>query len=126
MNVYYILFFAIGAIVVYDFIMNGIRLYTESKKLKAAGKTPLTLRNSLVVFLAAIVELVVVFLITLFFAKIKVSADYLGVFLMFCGMYIFKNVGAYMTAWATWTAFVKVDQKKAIEKVKADKEEALQ
>jgi hypothetical protein len=124
MTVYQVLFLATCGVIAYDLVMNLIRLSSESKKLKAAGKTPLTVRNTIVVFVAAIVETVLVFLITLAFAKVKIPASYLDVFLMFIATYLWKNVGAYLTAWGMWSAFVKVDQKKAVQQMKEDKEQA--
>lgn len=126
MSVYTVLALAIGGVVAYDFITNLIRLFSESKKLRAAGKTPLTGRNLLVVILAAIIEMVITCLITILFAWLKVPATYLNVFLMFIGTYLLRNVGSYLTAWGAWAAFVKVDSKKALEKIKADKERAIE
>lgn len=125
MSVYTVIALAALGVIIYDFLTNLVRLYGESKKLKAAGKTPLTGRNTVVVLLAFAIEIVVVFLVTLLFAKMKISASYLHVFLMFIATYLIKNIGAYMTAWGMWATFVKVDQKAAIKKVKEEKKKAL-
>lgn len=129
MSVYTFILIAAGAVILYDFVTNLIRLFSESKKLRAAGKTPLTGRNLLVVILAAISETIVVFLITLLFSRLRIPASYLGVFLMFISTYLTRNVGSYLTAWGMWATFVRVDKKKAVQKVnrkeKQEKEEAL-
>lgn len=129
MSVYTFILIAAGAVILYDFVTNLIRLFSESKKLRVAGKTPLTERNLLVVILAAIAETIVVFLITLLFARLKIPASYLNVFLMFISAYLARNVGSYLTAWGMWATFVRVDKKKAVQnlnkKEKQEKEEAL-
>lgn len=129
MSVYTFILTATGAVILYDFVMNLIRLFSESKKLTAAGKTPLTGRNLLVVILAAIVETIVVFLITLLFSRLRIPASYLNVFLMSISTALAKNVGSYLTAWSMWATFVRADKKKAVQKLnreeKQEKEEAL-
>lgn len=129
MSVYTFILIAAGAVILYDFVTNLIRLFSESKKLTAAGKTPLTGRNLLVVTLAAIAETIVIFLITLLFSRLRIPASYLNVFLMSVSTCLAKNVGSYLTAWGMWATFVRVDKKKAVQKVnrkeKQEKEEAL-
>jgi hypothetical protein len=125
MNVYEILSTVLYGVVVVTFITNILQLLKESKQLKEAGKTPLMGRNLTVITLAALGEVVVIFLIMLLFASLSLPVNVGLVFAIFILAYLLRNVGAYLVAWGLWSLFVKIDQRKLKKELEQEREGAL-
>lgn len=122
---YLVIFACLAGVILVTFVTNGIQLFKESKQLQISGKTPLTYRNLAVIFLAAIAEIVVVHLTLMSCIALEVPLNQYSVFFIFVGAYLLRNIGAYLTAWAIWSIFVKIDRRKMMKEIEKDKEKAL-
>ena len=100
-------------------IGNFIRLFVESKKLKGQGKTPLIGRTSLTIILAAIAEVIVLFLLLKVVAILGVS-NVFSVVLTFVVLYYGRQIAAYLATWSVWSLFVRSAKQKEINKIKQD------
>ncbi|QFP93298.1 UNVERIFIED_ORG: hypothetical protein Xoosp15_33 [Xanthomonas phage Xoo-sp15] len=112
MNAYDIVLVTLYMIVAVTFVTNNIQLYKESARLKEMGQTPLTGRNLSVVIVAFIAEMLVVAGTMWCFQALETPVNYWTVSCMFLVGYLLRNVGAYASAWALWTIFVRIDKGK--------------
>jgi hypothetical protein len=126
MNTFSTLFAALLAVVMVTLVTNLVQLYKETKQLKAAGKTPLHGRNSVVIMTAALAEVLVIYLTLRFCSFIQPEEmSMAGVFTVFVLTYLLRNVGAYLAAWGLWSIFIRIDKKKLLKQIAQEKAEAL-
>ena len=119
------MFILLYVIVVVTLIQNIIQLFTESKRLKAEGKTPLVKRNLIVVGMAAIAEALVITLAWWLWGQLGWAENTWNTYFVWIAAYLLKNVGAYLMAWGLWSIFVARDRKKLMKQIKEDQEKAL-
>jgi hypothetical protein len=117
---------ALYTIVGFTLLNNIAEVFIESKRLEKQGKTPLTLKSIATVIVASISELIFVFLILLV-ERLVITDKLLGTnvyvaSLAFIIPFLLRNLGSYLTAWGMWSIFVRLDKKKAIQKIKADQQ----
>lgn len=112
-------------IVTIGFIMNMFQMYTESRKLKADGKTPLMKRNMLTIAVATVAELLMVFLSVMLAAYIGFTATVVTVVTLFVSIYLLRNAAAYLAAWGLWTLFIRKDKKKMEKQIEEEQGEAF-
>lgn len=108
-------------IVAWSLVWNFIRLFTESKKLKANNQTPLTGKTSITIAVAAVAEaLVVAFFIKLFSLGFIPPDKPLGVIFVFGSLSLVRNLASYLVTWGIWGFFVRSAKKKEIAKINND------
>lgn len=112
MTAYEIVLVSLYVIVAVTFVTNNIQLYKESARLKEMGQTPLTGRNLSVVIVAFVAEMLVVAGTMWCFQALGTPVNPWTVACMFLVGYLVRNVGAYASAWALWTLFVRIDKGK--------------
>jgi divalent metal cation (Fe/Co/Zn/Cd) transporter len=113
-------------VVALTLILNLMTVFKETRELKAQGKTPLTFRNIVTLFLAAAGEALVIFgLLALLFSGFDIAVTQFSMGVTFVIAYIARNVGAYLFAWLTWEVFVRIDRRKLKNQIEEDQEAAL-
>lgn len=112
-------------LVAISFVVNLYQLFSESRKLKAAGKTPLTTRNVITVTLAAAAEALTVWLFIWIAGILDIEPTIPFVAALFLLIYIVRNGAAYAAAWALWSIFVKKDSRSLRKKIAKDGESAI-
>jgi hypothetical protein len=117
---------ALYLIVLFTLIDNLFRLVRDTKALKSDGKNPLTVRNTVVIFAAAVGEAVVIFLLMALYYSIGPATDaLLWQVPVFIVAFYLRNVGAYLAAWGLWKVFLTFDTRKAKKQIDNEKEAAL-
>lgn len=112
-------------IVTIGFIMNLVQMYTESRKLKAEGKTPLMKRNMLTIGVATAAELLMVFGAIWLASYIGFTTTVVTVVTLFVAIYLLRNGAAYLAAWGLWTLFIRKDKKQMEKKIEEEQGEAF-
>jgi hypothetical protein len=113
-------------VVALTLILNLMTIFKETRELKAQGKTPLTFRNIVTLFVAAAGEALVIYgLIALLFSGFDIEVSQFSMGVTFVVAYIARNAGAYLFAWLTWEIFVRIDRRKLKQQIEEDQEAAL-
>lgn len=103
--------------VVLTLIGNFIRLFVDSRKLKAEGKTPLVGQTATIIVVAAVAEAIVLFLLLKVFISVS---GLVGVIITFVILYYIRQITAYLSTWGAWSLFVRQAKKKEIEKIQQE------
>ncbi|UGO49227.1 hypothetical protein EMILIAHAH_141 [Bacillus phage vB_BanH_Emiliahah] len=126
MNTFEILTVSLYAVISFTLVMNNINLYQETKRLKEVGQTPLVGRSAIVIYVAAVAELLVVTGFMWLCSVFPVPINMLTVFGMFLVGFMLRNGGSYLAAWVLWSIFVRSDRRKMMKEIKDEHEKALQ
>jgi hypothetical protein len=117
---------ALYLIVLFTLIDNLLRLVRDTRALKSDGKSPLTVRNTVVILAAAVGEAAVIFLLMVLYYSIGPATDeLLWQIPVFIVAFYLRNVGAYLAAWGLWKVFLTFDTRKAKKQIDNEKEAAL-
>lgn len=117
-----LLLYTIAAI---GFVMNLIQMYTESRKLKEEGKTPLMTRNAITIGVATAAELCTIFLAVALAHYFGFTPTVLTVITLFVAIYLLRNGAAYLAAWGLWTIFIRKDKKKMEKQIEEEQGGAI-
>ncbi|UPI12656.1 hypothetical protein [Bacillus phage SBSphiJ4] len=112
-------------VVIASLFANLLQQWRETKELKRKGKTPLTGKNTATVICAALGEAVVVTLIFLVLAAAPTTLSVWGLGVTAVGCYLIKEPAAYLSAWACWSLFLKIEKRKRVAEIKKDQEGAI-
>ena len=110
-------------LVVGEFLFNLFSVFSQARKLKAEGKTPLMSKNLLVVAVVAMVEGLMVWFCTYLVNLLhlnQTTIDYVVV--VFIILYLVKQSVAYLTAWGVWAVFVSIESKRMKNKIDEERE----
>jgi len=125
-NIIYSIGVILLILVLVTWITNLFQVFAESRRYKAAGKTPLIGKNVVTVTAAAIAEFLIVWLFIWGYLHFGLNPDDpVKVAILFLFPFFIRNAGAYLAAWAVWAAFLHFEKKKKINEIKKDQEEAL-
>ncbi|UPI11895.1 hypothetical protein [Bacillus phage SBSphiJ1] len=112
-------------VVIASLFANLLQQWRETKELKRKGKTPLTGKNTATVICAALGEAVVVTLVFLVLAVAPTTLSVWGLGVTAVGCYLIKEPAAYLSAWACWSLFLKIEKRKRVAEIKKDQEGAI-
>ncbi|UPI12146.1 hypothetical protein [Bacillus phage SBSphiJ6] len=112
-------------VVIASLFANLLQQWRETKELKRKGKTPLTGKNTATVICAALGEAVVVTLVFLVLAAAPTTLSVWGLGVTAVGCYLIKEPAAYLSAWACWSLFLKIEKRKRVAEIKKDQEGAI-
>ncbi|AMQ66654.1 hypothetical protein BH753_gp172 [Bacillus phage Shbh1] len=104
-------------------VLNMVQLIKEVKNIKKQGKTPLVKQNILTVIVAALGEVLAVYLCLLVTETILATFTTGTVIAVFAITYFVRSVFAYLSAWGLWSIFLKWEKHKKKNEIEKDIEE---
>lgn len=117
---------ALYSMVFITLFLNIVQVLTESSQLKEEGKTPLIGKNITTVVVAALAEVIAVFVFLYVAAILIPNPNVWGIAAVFIAVYSLRNGAAYLAAWGTWTIFVNIEKRKMEKEVKEDMKEEME
>lgn len=112
-------------VVAASLIANLIQQWRETRELKRQGKTPLTGKNTATVLCAALGEAAVVTIIYLVLSAVPTTLTIWELGVTAIGCYLIKEPAAYLSAWACWSVFLKIEKRKRIAEIEKDQKGAI-
>ncbi|AGY48572.1 hypothetical protein Spock_172 [Bacillus phage Spock] len=109
---YLVLLACLGASIVIKYTENILGLIQEVKAIKAKGETPLTGQTVGCIAVGFAVELgTSTLLVMLLNDRWDLPAN-LWALVLFIGIYVIRNIAAYLVVWGYWSVIVKLGTKK--------------